>query len=188
MIPKTDHLKTAAAVLFVLAVVPFVLYAVPQLAGATQSYVVLSDSMSPTIHAGDVVFVADRPTAEISEGDVVTFSDAEIAGSSGTSLVTHRVVEVTREDGKRAFRTKGDANEEADNGLVSASDIVGVVTFSIPYIGWVLAFGQTRLGTILLVVVPFGLLALSELWTFADELIADSDDSTEDVASDGETP
>ncbi|MDS0292809.1 signal peptidase I [Halogeometricum luteum] len=164
MTPHTDTAKTAALVLFALAVLPFVLYAVPQLAGASHSYVVLSDSMSPAIDAGDVVFVADRPVAEIGEGDVITFESVDLAAGSGSSLVTHRVAAVVEDGGERAFRTKGDANEEADPELVPADDVVGAVSFHLPYVGYVVAFAGTRLGSLLFLVVPAVLLGGSELY------------------------
>jgi signal peptidase len=164
MTPTTDHLKTTATVIFVLAVVPFALFAVPQLAGASHSYVVLSDSMSPAIDAGDVVFVADEPTAEISEGDVITFASADIAAGTGSSLVTHRVVDVVERDGQTAFRTKGDANEEADQELVSPRNVVGVVSFHLPLLGYVVTFASSRLGTVLFLVVPAVLLGGGELY------------------------
>lgn len=170
MIPLPTPLKSVATVLFALAVLPFVLYAVPQLAGASHSYVVLSDSMSPTIDAGDVVFVADRPTTEIDEGDVITFESADLAVGSESSLVTHRVVEVVEEGSERAFRTKGDANEEADTNLVSADSVVGAVTFHLPYVGYVVAFAGTRLGTVLFLVVPAVLLGGSELYELYREI------------------
>lgn len=55
--------KRAANILGVLLLIgllaPFVTYAVPQIVGADESYVVLSGSMSPEIMPGDVVIVND---------------------------------------------------------------------------------------------------------------------------------
>ena len=138
---------------------PFVASAVPQVVGADHSYVVLSDSMSPAIEAGGVVFVSEVPTAQIGGDDVITF---ERGGRE--SRVTHRVVEVVERDGQRRFRTKGDANEDPDPGLVAPQQVVGVVLFSVPYVGYVTSFAQTRFGILALVVVPAVLLVASELW------------------------
>lgn len=138
----------------------FVAAAVPQAVGADESYVVLSSSMSPSIEAGSVVFVNSVPAAEISEGDVITY-DRSPGGT--TSRVTHRVVDVVEENGQRQFRTKGDANEDPDPELVSATAVVGVVTFSVPYIGHVITFSQTRMGLLTLVVVPALLLVILEI-------------------------
>jgi len=139
----------------------FVAAAVPQAVGADESYVVLSSSMSPAIDAGSVVFVSTIPQADISEGDVITY-DRSPGGT--TSRVTHRVVGVTEQDGQRHFRTKGDANEDPDPELVPASAVVGVVTFSVPSIGYVITFAQSQLGLLTLVIVPALLLVVLEVW------------------------
>ncbi|MFU1780760.1 signal peptidase I [Haloarcula japonica] len=138
----------------------FVATAVPQAVGADESYVVLSSSMSPAIEAGSVVFVNSVPPADISEGDVITY-DRSPGGT--TSRVTHRVVNVIAEDGQRQFRTKGDANEDPDPEPVSSAAVVGVVTFSVPYIGHVITFSQTRMGLLTLVVGPALLLVILEI-------------------------
>ncbi|SFR47818.1 signal peptidase, endoplasmic reticulum-type [Halogeometricum rufum] len=185
----TDARTWAVRLAIALVVVPFVVFAVPQVVGADHSYVVQSDSMTPTFAAGDVVVVDGRSPSTVEAGDVITYTapGASVVGGGGANRITHRVVEVVERDGGRFFRTKGDANEEADGELVPASNLVGVVTFSIPYIGWVIAFGQTRLGTLLLVVAPLALLALTELWTVAGGLglTGEDDDGT---AGDGEAP
>lgn len=146
--------------LLVLAAVvaPFVVFTVPQVVTADQSYVVLSDSMEPTISAGDVVVVNSVPTESIGEGDVITFRRGR------DSVVTHRVIEVQETDGQRSFRTRGDANEDADLGTVQPSSVVGEVMFSIPYLGYVVSFASTKYGLLLLVIVPGFLLVVTELW------------------------
>jgi signal peptidase len=155
------YARTAGLLGLVVLVAPFVVFAVPQVAGASHSYVVLSDSMSPTIAAGDVVLVEDAPASAIDRGDVVTY---ERPGTSG-ELVTHRVVEVASAGDSLAFRTQGDANEDPDAYSVPAAAIVGRVAFDIPLIGHVIAFANTTVGTVALVVVPAVLLVANELWT-----------------------
>lgn len=149
-----------------IVVVLFVVASVPQLAGADDSYVVLSDSMSPTIKAGAVVFVSDVPTDQIGTDDVITYE------SDSGAPVTHRVVDVVTEDGERRFVTKGDANEDPDSQPVPSTAVVGSVGFHIPLIGYVIDFAGTDLGLIALVVVPAALLLLLEfrdLWRSAGD-------------------
>lgn len=138
----------------------FVAAAVPQAVGADESYVVLSSSMSPAIEAGSVVFVQSVPAAAVSEGDVITY-DRSPGGT--TSRVTHRVVDVVERDGRRQFVTKGDANEDPDPEPVAPAAVVGVVAFSVPYIGHVITFSQTRVGLLALVVLPAALLVVLEV-------------------------
>lgn len=151
-------LEIVGFVLLVAIVGLFVAVAVPGLVGADHSYVVLSDSMSPAIDAGAVVFVTDVPPESVETGEVITYQRPD-----ASSIVTHRVVEVVESDGQRQFRTKGDANEEPDPGLVGPGQVIGRVAFSIPLIGYAVSFAGTDLGLISLIAVPAGVLALLEL-------------------------
>jgi signal peptidase len=140
-------------VLLVALVVPFVVFAVPQTVGADHGFVVLSGSMEPAISPGDVVIVASGPVAV---GDVITYR-------TGNEVpTTHRIVEEV--DG--AYRTKGDANENADAGLVDPSQILGSVVVVIPLIGYVILWANTTVGFALLVVVPLVLLGTMEAYRF----------------------
>ncbi|WP_336000351.1 signal peptidase I [Halorientalis halophila] len=161
-----DVLRVLAVVVFVALVAPFVVFAIPQLAGAQHSFVVLSGSMEPTIETGSVILVAETAPESIESGDVITFG-----GSASAPPTTHRVIEVQETGDGREFVTKGDNNENADRGTVQAADLVGRVPsvdvpgvgpilFSIPLVGHFITFGGTKLGMLLLVIVPFGLLAV----------------------------
>lgn len=172
MTPK-QLLKPLGLLVLVAVVAPFVVYAVPQVVGATQSYVVLSSSMSPSIHAGDIVVVDSVDPATIEEGDVITYERND-------ELVTHRVIEVTTENGERAFRTQGDANEDPDPTPVPASAVVGTVLFHVPLVGHVIAFGQTALGTVLLVIVPAVLLIVNETYALYQDATIKTDGSGSD--------
>jgi signal peptidase len=164
-------LRAGAVVLFIAVLVPFAVFIAPQVVGAEHGYVVISSSMSPTIHAGDAVIVNAISATAVSEGDIITFRRGETAeirqGQAGENLVTHRVVDIVQSESGVKFKTKGDANEEADQKLVPADALVGRVMFSIPYIGHVIAFAGTQLGLILLVALPLGLLVLGELYDLA---------------------
>lgn len=155
-------LRVAAAVLLVVVVAPFVVTGVPAVIGAEESFVVLSGSMNaepePIIRPGDVVIVDGVDAATVEEGDIITFTNG------GEEPITHRVVNVTEQDGQPAFRTKGDANEDADTRLVGPDQVVGEVIFVIPLIGHVVGFANTTQGFVLLVLLPVGLLVLSEVW------------------------
>jgi len=148
-------------VLLIAIVAPFAVYAAPEIVGADESFVVLTPSMTPEIAPGDVVIVAERDRTAIVEGDVITFA----RGGASDVPVTHRVIDVVDEGGGLAFETQGDANEGPDPGLVPAANLVGAVTLTIPYIGYVIQFAGTRTGFVMLVLLPFGLLAITEIWS-----------------------
>ncbi|WP_076146856.1 signal peptidase I [Natrinema saccharevitans] len=182
-LPERRSLVNVVGVLVLLAiVVPFLIVGVPQLAGASQSHVVLSDSMSPTFESGDVILVEDVDPASIESGDVITYADG-----SG-ERTTHRVVEVVERDGERQFRTQGDANDEPDGDLVSASAVEGRHTQTLPHIGHVVLFAGSRLGIALFVIVPGTLLAVSEVWNLYRAWIrAEGDDDTSDADGNGDS-
>lgn len=145
-------------VALLVAVAIFVAQAFPFLVGADHALVVQSGSMEPAIGTGSIVFVAeDRPEA-VEEGDVITYAD------DGGNLVTHRVVETHVASQSLRFITKGDANDNIDGEPVYRSDYVGEVSFSVPLAGYVVAFGQTWLGWVTLIVVPTVLFVLNEGW------------------------
>ena len=149
-------------VLLIALVAPFVVYAVPGVVGAEHSFVVLTASMTPAIAPGDVVIVDERDPSSIAEGDVITF----VRGGSEVP-VTHRVIDVVDGPTGIAFETQGDANGGPDASLVPGENVLGVVAITIPYIGYVIQFADSPAGFAALVVVPFGLLVLSELWSLA---------------------
>jgi signal peptidase len=170
------RIRNVLGLLLVAAVVfLFVSIAVPQVVGADHSYVVQSDSMSPAIGAGSVVYVNDVSAADISTDDVITYR----SGGGDSNRVTHRVVAVVEEDGQRRFRTKGDANEDPDPGLVSPSRVVGRVSFHVPYAGYVVAFAGTQLGLAALVVIPAVLLVVSEVWALYQSAVSQDPDPSD---------
>jgi len=66
-VPWRRLANVVGLVLVLAVVVPFLVYAVPQVVGAEHSYVVLSGSMQPTMNPGDVVVVDDTPASEIAD-------------------------------------------------------------------------------------------------------------------------
>ena len=98
-----------------------------------QPIAVLSGSMSPTFNRGDAVIVKklnDEEKTNLKKGDIIEFA-------SGSKYVVHRIAEVTNDRyGNRIFITKGDANNANDAGQVEYENIIGKVSFVVPYIGY----------------------------------------------------
>lgn len=98
--------------------------------------IVLSGSMEPEISVGSLVYISENiPPEEIQEQDVIAYRRGE------QMQVLHRVIQV--DEKKKMFQTKGDANENADPGMVDFSQYVGKEVFSIPYLGYGADFIQT---------------------------------------------
>lgn len=172
---KVDRstLKTVGTVIFVLALVPFAVFTFPQVVGADHGYVVLSGSMSPTFEAGDAIIVRETPPSELEKGDVITYRGTD--STSQPNRVTHRIVGVVEQDDSTYFETKGDANEEVDQQLVPAEDVIGHVVFAIPLIGYVISFASSDAGLLAFVVVPSLLLIVSEVWGLWRAATTDAD-------------
>lgn len=174
---------TVGRLLVFVAVLPFLAFAVPQLVGASHSYVVLSSSMSPAIGAGDVVFVSDVDPETIEVGDVVTYAPSGEPLSSQGDRITHRVVDVVEREDGQYFETKGDANDSPDAALVPASHVVGRIVFHVPLLGHLVVAAGTRLGIIALVVAPALTLAgleLRDLWQYTGGRGTPTDDHHQD--------
>lgn len=158
-------LHAVGGIVLVLLIASVVTASVPQVVGADHSYVVRSHSMQPGIDSGDVVIVREVDPATVRAGAVITFRSPTEAGTHSGTVVTHRVIDVIRREDGHYFRTKGDANENPDPVLVPADDIVGRVVLTIPEVGHLLLFAQTKTGLVTLVILPGSLLLLAELWS-----------------------
>ena len=130
---------------------------VPSLFGY-RIYTVLSGSMSPAFDTGSVIFVRPADPQVIATGDVITFT------GGGDQLTTHRVVEIDHTDGI-AFTTRGDANNVNDPRPVPAEHLVGRVCGSLPLLGYLLYFGATRTGLVVLIFIPAAAVITYELFS-----------------------
>lgn len=131
-------------------------------------YTVLTGSMRPVIQPGDVVMDRPQRASGLHVGDVVTFKDQTRKGR----LVTHRIRSIAHGREFTVVETRGDANNTSERWQVASDDPVGVVVYTLPWIGHVSVLARTPLGLITLVVIPvlgIGFLALRSIWTDEDE-------------------
>uniref|UniRef100_A0A8C6MPW4 Signal peptidase complex catalytic subunit SEC11 n=1 Tax=Mus spicilegus TaxID=10103 RepID=A0A8C6MPW4_MUSSI len=100
--------------------------------------VVLSGSMEPAFHRGDLLFLTNRVEDPIRVGEIVVF---RIEGRE--IPIVHRVLKIhEKQDGHIKFLTKGDNNAVDDRGLykqgqhwLEKKDVVGRARGFVPYIG-----------------------------------------------------
>ncbi len=143
--------------------------AMPTIAGH-KVLTVLSGSMEPVIHTGDVIVVRPLAAGEMpAEGDIVTFRTRE----QTDMLVTHRIIGTVTVNGTvTAWVTRGDANDSPDQSMLQPQQVVGRYQWRIPYFGYVVSFLHQPLGIILAVVLP-GLVLIGveirRLWQLAAE-------------------
>lgn len=100
--------------------------------------VVLSGSMEPAFHRGDLLFLTNRVEDPIRVGEIVVF---RIEGRE--IPIVHRVLKIhEKQNGHIKFLTKGDNNAVDDRGLykqgqhwLEKKDVVGRARGFVPYIG-----------------------------------------------------
>lgn len=129
-----------------------------------QVFTVLSGSMEPTYHTGSLIYVKPVDPFSLKEGDVITFMLDE------DTIATHRIVGLVPDEEDPSvlrFRTKGDANDAEDGGLVHYKNVVGTPVFTIPKLGYLANYIQQPPG--MYVAISLGALLL--LLMFLPELI-----------------
>jgi signal peptidase len=102
--------------------------------GWVQPLIVISGSMEPGIHTGDLLLDRNVATADLAVGDVASLH-SEMTGK----LVTHRVVSVTPAGDSWEITLKGDANDNADTETYVVGDSVLQPFLRIPMGGTVVS-------------------------------------------------
>lgn len=133
---------------------------VPGVFGITPM-VVVTDSMDPTISAGDMIVDKKVEPETIKVGDIISFFDP--TRRDHKVVMTHRVIAVYKASGELKFATKGDANNISDPIPVPAGNLVGVYRQTIPYLGSVVLFMKTPQGVFLTVILPILLIVAYDL-------------------------
>ncbi len=90
---------------------------------------VVSDSMLPTLHVGDLLLVNNIGKPKV--GDVVVYKVSVI-----NYPIVHRIIGTKFVDGRYGYIIKGDNNNQPDPFIVMPEDIIGKVYFVIPMLGY----------------------------------------------------
>ena len=168
-------------------------------------YAVLSGSMEPAYHVGSLIYVKDIAPENVEIGMPISFVVNE-----DLLVATHRVVDIESfttkqelitdeagnpvldENGEEQFQevpleepsyyyqTKGDANEEVDGSPVYYKNLLGTPVFTIPYLGYLSSWLQTRQGMIMGISIALVVIIL----TFMPDILRALDDKPEDKKSD----
>lgn len=104
---------------------------------------------------GDLILVKNQEHYE--KNQVITFQDKT------RRVVTHRIIGIEVKGEGVYYQTKGDANRSGDQASVSEKDIVGSVISVIPKLGYLVSFIKSRLGMLLLIIIPGLIIIISEL-------------------------
>ena len=147
--PKERNMQTRVFVTLLIGVALGAVILTATISGMAR--IVMTDSMAPTIRAGDVVLIKPLKS-EIAPGMIITYNH-------GSKTITHRVVMVNGDN----LYTKGDNSEQIDPWEVPVSSVVGVTFFSIPYLGYLLSFVRQPLGLLIVILVPSLIIIAFEL-------------------------
>ena len=116
-------------------------------------------SMEPALPIGAAVVVEPVQPADIHVGDVVSLR----SGSHLQSIFTHRVTGIVPREGTIWIETKGDANAVVDPSITSTAHVIGRVSATIPYAGFLLALLSVPSGVLFVVLLAAILLTLAWL-------------------------
>lgn len=126
----------SAGLLALVVALAVIVIIVPHLTGST-NLTVLTGSMEPKLPPGTLLVVKPKPIDDIRVGDVVTY---EPNPDDAKTVISHRVISIAEStDGSRIFTVKGDANNTPD-APVHSEQVVAVLWYAVPYLGWVNAW------------------------------------------------
>ena len=127
---------------------------------------VLSSSMEPRLKVGALAVTRPVEPEEVKAGDIILFHSP-----LGGKLTSHRVIAVQQSSSVQ-FRTKGDANEDADPFIVPAENVVGKICLHVSYLGYAAEFVKSRRGLVLMLYLPGLIIVILEaisIWHVLDE-------------------
>jgi signal peptidase len=161
---RSELVKTSFVILIIIGAT-LGAYGVFTIAMGTSSplVVVESQSMIPTLNIGDLLVLQSRSPESINVGDIVVYT-----ASWHDKPIVHRVVERQLVGTEYHYYTQGDNNSIQDPGYRLYSDIVGVVVFDVPYIGYITLFLHEPYGLPIVIIIFAALLILPE-FLFKDE-------------------
>jgi signal peptidase I len=99
--------------------------------GDIKARIVMTGSMAPSIHTGDIILTTPISHKTPKKGDVIAYQAKRFNGEK-VAVFSHRIV---GGDIKSGFIVKGDSNKSPDSQKPKAEDILGVVVLVIPYVG-----------------------------------------------------
>ena len=95
---------------------------------------IASGSMKPVFDRGSVVIIEQvnnkyNNYEKLKEGEIIAYR-------TDKAIIVHRLIRIVNTDEDKFYYTKGDANKDEDDYLIKKENIIGIVRFNIPYIGY----------------------------------------------------
>lgn len=155
MSPKTkkelfDTMKFILSVVIIYFIFVFAFRYLPFLA-KYDHYVIITDSMTPTINVGDIVVTNNKVSIdELKEEDIIAFK-VDYDGNGTKEIVIHYLDEIQTNGTTPTYKTHPEVSDQQDPWTLIGSDIVGTYKFHIPYVGKFLLFFQSWVGRIVVI-------------------------------------
>ena len=121
--------KTSVTSLVICIVIVFLIVALISCKFKYGIMVVGSPSMTGSINKGDAILFEQYKTQKLEEGQVIVFYKDNMK-------TIHRIDDIQILNGETIYYTKGDNNQQKDDGYRTEDEILGVVKFKLKYIGW----------------------------------------------------
>ena len=106
-------------------------------------------SMYPVIVPGSLLIIEPEPPQSIKLGEIIEF---HAPWANGT-LYAHKVVEIREVNGQIYFKTRGVNNPVDDPGMVPGNDLVGIVVYHVPYLGYPLIYGRVTAAVVMIGII-----------------------------------
>ena len=110
-----------------------------------KSFVIVSESMEPTIMTEDAIFITNTSKEDLEVGDIISFR-------TGNYINTHRIVRIEEKNGEEVYITKGDNNSNEDRGYVEFKNIEGKYLFRIPGFGRIIEILKSKITLVILLI------------------------------------
>ena len=110
-----------------------------------KSFVIVSESMEPTILTNDVIFIVDTSKENLEVGDIISFR-------TGDYINTHRIVRIEEQNGEEVYITKGDNNSNEDKTPIKFQDIEGKYLFRLPKLGKITEMLKSKVTLVILLI------------------------------------
>lgn len=132
-----SHRGTVATVAAVGAFALTLLVIVPVVLGTPEPYYAdATGSMAPQIEPGSLLIVHHVSVGSITVGEILVFT----AAWASNLTVAHEVIAILHTPAGLAFQTRGIANPGPDPAPVPAGDVIGIVAFVVPWVGYLVLY------------------------------------------------
>ncbi len=116
-----------------------------------RTYSIITSSMEPVLHRGDVILVQEKKADSYEVGDIITFKGT--SGDLKGKIVTHKIVGIKPENGRNIFYTKGIQNISEDP-AVYEEEILGKYIYKFRFFSLIEKIMDTKIGFVLIIIIP----------------------------------